>query len=341
MKQYRIAIIGASGLVGRELIKVLEERQFPVADLKLFAGFKSIGESIPFLGEKYTIEPCILNRIKGCDIAFFAGGDTASREYAKELAASGTLVIDNSNTFRLDPAVPLVVPEVNPYAVDSHKGIIANPNCSTIQMVMVLKPLEVKAGLEKVIVTTFQSVSGTGKDAIEELRTQTENILHDKPIEQKIYPHQIAFNLIPQIGNFSPDGFCEEEWKLMNETRKILEIPSLTVSATTVRVPVMRSHSESLYIETTHPLSIDALRFLYLEAPGVKLVDEPANNIYPTPLYADGEDSVFVGRIRKDPGINTGVHMWVVADNLRKGAALNAVQIAELVTSGIYASQTP
>ena len=337
MKKYRIGVIGAAGLVGKEILQVLADREFPVGELRLFTKAKSVGEKVTFCNETHIIEPASLDRLRGCDIAFFAGGDQASEEYACQLADSGTMVIDNSNTFRLNNDVPLVVPEVNPYAVQNHRGIIANPNCSTIQMVVALKPIQVKAGLSRVIVTTFQSVSGTGKEAVEELVTQTKSVLSDKSITQNVYPHQIAFNLIPQIGSFSTDGFCEEEWKLMLETRKILEMPDLPITATTVRIPVIRSHSESLYVETKIPIPVETIQTLYLQSPGVKLIDEPEKNKYPMPVFADGTDAVFVGRIRRDPYIPTGIHLWVVADNLRKGAALNAVQIAELITANVYA----
>lgn len=344
MKQYKVGIVGAAGLVGKEILQVLQSREFPVGELRLFTKAKSLGEKVTFCNKTYEIEQASLGRLRGCDIAFFAGGDKASEEYARQLADSGTLVIDNSNAFRLNDDVPLVVPEVNPYAVQNHRGIIANPNCSTIQMVAALKPIQVKAGLSRVIVTTFQSVSGTGKEAIEELVTQTKIFLSDKQVTQSdkqaaqnIYPHQIAFNLIPQIGSFTADGFCEEEWKLMNETRKILEMPDLPITATTVRIPVMRSHSESLYVETQNCIAVEAVQTLYLQSPGIKLIDEPEKNKYPMPVFADGTDAVFVGRIRRDPYIPTGIHLWVVADNLRKGAALNAVQIAELITANVYA----
>lgn len=337
MQNYKVGVVGAAGLVGKEILQVLQSREFPVGELRLFTKAKSIGEKVTFCNETHIIEPASLDRLQGCDIAFFAGGDKASEEYACKLALSGTLVIDNSNAFRLNNEVPLVVPEVNPYAVENHKGIIANPNCSTIQMVVALKPIQVKAGLSRVIVTTFQSVSGTGKEAIEELLTQTQSLLSNKSITQNVYPHQIAFNVIPQIGNFAQYGFCEEEWKLMLETRKILELDDLPVTATTVRIPVIRSHSESLYVETKKDISVETLQTLYLQSPGIQLIDEPEKNKYPMPIFADGQDAVFVGRIRKDPHIPTGIHLWVVADNLRKGAALNAVQIAELVTSNVYA----
>lgn len=341
MERYKIAIVGAGGLVGKEILQILSERNFPVKDIRLFAQSKSIGKTLTFQDKAVPIEQTNLEKVQGSDIAFFAGGDTASKDFAYELAKRGTVVIDNSSFFRMEQLVPLVIPEVNPYAVREHAGIIANPNCATIQLVMALKPIQVKAGLSRIIVTTYQSVSGTGREAIAELENQSMAVLQGEKVTPQIYPYQIAFNLIPQIGEFSPNGFCEEEWKIINETRKILEMPDLPVAATTVRVPVFYSHSEAVYVETKSQLSLESLNLAYLEAPGVKVMDPHLENQYlekkyPLPLNIRGTDDVFIGRIRHDLHIRNGLHLWVVADNLRKGSALNAVQIAELLTSGVY-----
>src|SRR5208283_194374 len=266
-------------------------------------------------------------------LALFSAGGSISKKFAPIAAQAGAVVIDNSNAWRMDPKVPLVVPEVNPGAALSHSGIIANPNCSTIQMVVALKPIYDAVGIRRIVVTTFQAVSGTGKRAIEELRTQVLDIMHGREAVRQIYPHQIAFNCFPHIGPFLENGFTEEEMKMVHETRKIFSDPEIRVCATTVRIPVIYGHSESINIETRKPISPEEVRRLLEAAPGVKVIDDPSRGVYPVPLNAAGADETLVGRIRRDPSVENGLAMWVVADNIRKGAATNAVQIAEILLS--------
>lgn len=327
--QYNVAVVGATGAVGREMVKVLEERKFPVGELRLFASARSAGERIAFQGEDRPVQLLTKEVFHGADIALFSAGLTISREYVPIAAQAGAVVIDNSSAFRMAAEVPLVVPEVNRHALRSHKGIIANPNCSTIQMVVVLKPLHDLFRIKRIVVTTFQSVSGTGKEAMDELLEETQALLSFQEVHPKVYPIQIAFNCLPHIDDFLPNGYSKEEMKLLNETRKILEDPTIRVTATTVRVPVYVSHSESVNIETEKKLSANVARAILSTAPGVQLYDDPQRRIYPTPLEVAGQDEVYVGRIREDESIPNGLNLWIVADNLRKGAALNAVQIAE------------
>ncbi|WP_297209416.1 MULTISPECIES: aspartate-semialdehyde dehydrogenase [Thermodesulfovibrio] len=328
-EKYVVAVVGATGAVGNEMIAVLEERDFPVETLRLFASERSEGVRLNFKGEEIPVETLKEDSFKGIDIALFSAGAERSRIWAPVAAKSGCVVIDNSSQWRMDPEVPLVVPEVNPYDLKWHKGIIANPNCSTIQMVVALKPIHDVAKIKRVVVTTFQSVSGTGKKAMDELLQQTVALLNFKDIEIKVYPHQIAFNVLPHIDKFLDNAYTKEEMKMVLETQKIMGDPSIKVTATTVRVPVFRGHSESVNIETERKLSAQQVRELLSKAPGVIVIDNPEKNEYPLPIYASGKDEVFVGRIREDESIPNGINMWVVSDNLRKGAALNAVQIAE------------
>lgn len=328
-EKYVVAVVGATGAVGNEMIAVLEERDFPVETLRLFASERSEGVRLNFKGEEIPVETLKEDSFKGIDIALFSAGAERSRIWAPVAAKSGCVVIDNSSQWRMDPEVPLVVPEVNPHDLKWHKGIIANPNCSTIQMVVALKPIHDVAKIKRVIVTTFQSVSGTGKKAMDELLQQTVALLNFKDIEIKVYPHQIAFNVLPHIDKFLDNAYTKEEMKMVLETQKIMGDPSIKVTATTVRVPVFRGHSESVNIETEQKLSAQQVRELLSKAPGVIVIDNPEKNEYPLPIYASGKDEVFVGRIREDESIPNGINMWVVSDNLRKGAALNAVQIAE------------
>ena len=331
MAGYDIAVVGATGAVGREMLKTLEERRFPVRSLRLLASARSAGQTMLFQDKPYKVEIATSESFAGCQIALFSAGGATSLELAPHAWSSGCVVVDNSSAWRMDPDCPLVVPEVNAHALDgfAKKGIIGNPNCSTIQMVVALKPLHEAAGLERVIVSTYQSVSGAGQKGIEELSHQTIATLNFKEIEVKAFPHQIAFNLIPQIDSFLEDGYTKEERKMIQETRKIMGLPTLPVSATCVRVPVMIGHSEALTVDLKRPLTLEeaqkALRFM----PGLTLLDQPAEKIYPLPLEAAGKDDVFVGRLRLDPSLPQTLHLWVVSDNLRKGAALNAVQIAE------------
>jgi len=332
--QYNVAVVGATGAVGREVVEVLEERKFPVGELRLFASERSAGERITFQNEDHPVELLTKEVFHGVDIALFSAGLAISREYAPIAAKAGSVVIDNSSAFRMVEEVPLVVPEVNRHTIHSHKGIIANPNCSTIQMVVALKPLHDLFRIKRIVVTTFQSVSGTGKEAMDELLEETQALLSFQEVNPKVYPIQIAFNCLPHIDDFLPNGYSKEEMKLVNETRKILEEPSIQVTATTVRVPVYVGHSESVNIETEKKLSANEARAILSTAPGVQLYDDPQRRIYPTPLEVAGQDDVYVGRIREDGSIPNGLNLWIVADNLRKGAALNAVQIAEELIKG-------
>jgi len=330
---FKVAVAGATGAVGNLMVKVLEERAFPIRELKLLASVRSIGKTLPFRGADIAVEELTEDSFKGVDLALFSAGSAISRQFAPIAVQAGTVVVDNSSAWRMDPRVPLVVPEVNPEAALSHSGIIANPNCSTIQMVVALKPIYDAAGIRRIVVTTFQAVSGTGKRAIEELRVQVEDIAGGREAVRQVYPHQIAFNCFPHIGAFLDNGFSEEEMKMVNETRKIFDDPEIRVCATTVRIPVIYSHSESINIETEKPISPEQVRGLLEKAPGVRVLDDPSKGVYPVPLIAAGTDDTFVGRIRTDPSVKNGLAMWVVADNIRKGAATNAVQIAEILVS--------
>ena len=331
-KLWNVAIVGATGAVGSQMIECLEEREFPVGTIKCLASGRSAGQALEFKGKAVLVEELKHDSFAGVDIAMFSAGGDRSREFCPAAAATGAVCIDNSSAWRMDPDVPLVVPEVNPDAITGYmkKGIIANPNCSTIQMVVALKPLHDAATIRRIVVSTYQAVSGTGNKAIDELRKQVGELLNGRPINCNVYPHQIAFNCIPQIDSFEESGYTKEEMKMVNETRKIMG-SDIRVSATAVRVPVFYGHSESVNIETIKKLSADEARKLLKKAPGVKLVDDPAKGAYPMPLNAGGQDLVHVGRIREDESIENGLNLWVVADNIRKGAATNAVQIAEIL----------
>ena len=331
MKQYNVAVVGATGAVGEEMTKVLEERNFPIKNLSLFASYRSAGKEYPFRGGKIAVEELQDHSFQGIDIALFSGGDAVSKHFGPLAVQAGAVVIDNGKYYRMDPKVPLVVPEVNPQDIFQHQGLIANPNCSTIQMVVALKPIYDAAGINKVICSTYQSVSGTGKEAINELKNQTKAITLQKEFNISAYPYQIAFNVLPHIGSFQENGYTSEELKMLNETKKILHAEDLSVSATTVRVPVYRAHAEDVHIETKRDISPEKARKLLAEFPGIKLIDQPEQCQYPLSLNAEGKDDVFVGRIRRDLVFKPGLVMWVVSDNLRKGAALNAVQIAEVL----------
>ncbi len=331
---YVVAVVGATGAVGTEMIEVLQERKFPVSRLVPLASARSAGGTVTFAGNEVSIEVLTKDSFAGVDIALFSAGADLSREFAPIAVKAGAVVIDNSATWRMTPEVPLVVPEVNAHDIQWHKGIIANPNCSTIQMVVALKPLHDEARIKRIVVTTFQSVSGTGKDAMEELMTECQDLLSFKSANPKVYPYQIAFNCLPQIDDFLPSGYTKEEMKMVHETRKIMGDQSIHVTATTVRVPVYIGHSEAVNIETERKLSANDARAILSTAPGVLLYDDPAHKIYPMPLEVAGKDEVYVGRVREDESIANGLNLWVVADNLRKGAALNAVQIAEHLAQG-------
>ena len=331
---YVVAVVGATGAVGTEMIEVLEERKFPVTRLVPLASTRSAGGMVTFEGNEVPIEVLTKDSFAGVDIALFSAGAELSREFAPIAVKAGAVVIDNSAAWRMAPEVPLVVPEVNAHDIQRHKGIIANPNCSTIQMVVALKPLHDQARIKRIVVTTFQSVSGTGKDAMDELMAECQDLLSFKSASPKVYPYQIAFNCLPQIDDFLPSGYTKEEMKMVHETRKIMGDQSIHVTATTVRVPVYVGHSEAINIETERKLSANDARAILSTAPGVLLYDDPAHKIYPMPLEVAGKDEVYVGRVREDESIANGLNLWVVADNLRKGAALNAVQIAEYLAKG-------
>jgi aspartate-semialdehyde dehydrogenase len=331
--EYHVAVAGATGAVGNEMIRILEEQEFPVASLKLLASSRSVGKTLDFRGESLQVEELREDSFEGVDIALFSAGAGPSRKFAPAAAESGCVVIDNSSGWRMDPEVPLVVPEVNPHAVADYrnKGIIANPNCSTIQMVVVLKPIYDAAGIERVVVSTYQAVSGTGKKAMDELTEQTRNLLTFQEVTPEVYPHRIAFNCFPHIGSFLENGYTEEEMKMVHETHKIMEDPNIRVSATTVRIPVFYGHSEAVNIQTKRKLSAKEARVLLFQAPGVRVMDNPEERIYPMPSEAAGINDTLVGRIREDISIENGLDLWIVADNIRKGAALNTVQIAGLL----------
>jgi aspartate-semialdehyde dehydrogenase len=331
--EYHVAVAGATGAVGNELIRILEELEFPVASLKLLASSRSLGKTLDFRGESLHVEELREDSFEGVDIALFSAGAGPSRKFAPAAAESGCVVIDNSSCWRMDPEVPLVVPEVNPHAAADYrnKGIIANPNCSTIQMVVVLKPIYDAVGIERVVVSTYQAVSGTGKKAMDELTEQTRNLLTFQEVTPEVYPHRIAFNCFPHIGSFLENGYTEEEMKMVHETHKIMGDPNIRISATTVRVPVFYGHSEAVNIQTERKLSAKEARVLLFQAPGVRVMDNPDERIYPMPSEAAGINDTLVGRIREDVSNENGLDLWIVADNIRKGAALNTVQIAELL----------
>lgn len=324
-----LAILGATGRVGQELLKVLEQRNFPIGELRLLASARSKDASITFRGKAYPVQEPSKEAFAGIDLVLASAGEEISKNLAPLAVEQGACVIDNSNAFRMDPTVPLVVPEVNPQALHSHNGIIANPNCSTIQLVVVLQPLHQAAGLKRVIVSTYQSVSGAGKEAMDELEQQTRAIMKDEDYKPQVFQRQISFNLIPHIDKFLDNGYTKEEMKIVNETRKILSLPNLPVTATAVRVPVLVSHSEAATVELDRPLSPAQAREVLADSPAIEIWDNPDEGIYPTPIEAAGQDPVYVGRIRRDTSSDTGLNMWIVADNLRIGAALNAVRIAE------------
>ncbi|TLY27764.1 MAG: aspartate-semialdehyde dehydrogenase [Nitrospirae bacterium] len=330
---YRVAVVGATGAVGAQMIEVLDERKFPVHQLCPLASSRSAGVTVLFQGQEVSVKLLTKDSFEGVDLALFSAGREVSKEFAPIAVKAGAMVIDNSSAWRMDKDVPLVVPEVNAQDLAGHRGLVANPNCSTIQMVVALKPLHDAARIKRIVVTTFQSVSGTGKEAMDELMDECKDLLLFKQPRPKVYPFQIAFNCLPQIDDFLPSGYTKEEMKLVHETRKIMGDPSITVTATTVRVPVYIGHSESVNIETERKLTANEARALLSTAPGVQVYDDPAHAVYPMPLDAVGKDEVYVGRIREDESIPNGLNLWVVADNLRKGAALNAVQIAELLVT--------
>jgi len=331
-KKFNIAVAGATGAVGNQMIRCLEEMNFPANSIQLLASSRSVGRQLRFKGDLVDVKELKENSFKGVDIALFSAGGGTSEKFAPFAAKDGCVVVDNSSAWRMDPQVPLVVPEVNPHAIAQHteKGIIANPNCSTIQMVVALNPIHKKYGIKRIVVSTYQAVSGTGKKAIDELFDQTRAIINFLNYETSVYPHRIAFNCLPHIDTFLDNGYTKEEMKMVNETRKIMEDDSIGVTATTVRVPVFFGHCESVNIETIEPVSAADVKVLLENTPGVRVIDDPKKNMYPLAIDAAGQDLTLVGRIRNDESIPNGINMWIVADNIRKGAATNTVQIARI-----------
>ena len=329
MRDYHVAIVGATGLVGQEFIRILLQRNFPMASLRLLASDRSAGRKLPVGNREIEVEETTADSFEGVEIALFSAGAEQSRHFSPIAAKAGTVVVDNSSAWRMEKDVPLVVPEVNPEDIRLHKGIIANPNCSTIQMVVALYPLHKVNPIRRIVVDTYQSVGGTGIAAVEELKTQARQVLEGQATVPHVYPHQIAFNVLPEIDVFLDNGYTREEWKMLEETRKIMHADDIAVSATCARVPVMVGHSEAVHVEFSRLMEADEARQILSRAPGVRVLDDPAISLYPQSWSAVGTDETFVGRIRKDISHPNGLAMWIVADNLRKGAALNTIQIAE------------
>lgn len=334
-KKFNVAVAGATGAVGNQIIDCLEEQNFPIKSIKFLASARSVGRKLRFRGDLIDVQELTEDSFKGVDIALFSAGGNTSLHFAPIAAKDGCVVVDNSSAWRMDPDVPLVVPEVNPSAVAQYtrKGIIANPNCSTIQMVVALHPIHQNYRIKRIVVSSYQAVSGTGKKAIDELFDQTRAMIDFLDYKKEVYPHRIAFNCIPHIDAFLENGYTKEEMKMVNETRKIFGDDSIQITATTVRVPVFFGHSESVNVETEKPLTAEAVRELLANSPGIKVMDDPSSNLYPMAIDAAGQDLTLVGRIRKDESIPNGINMWIVADNIRKGAATNTVQIAEFVAT--------
>lgn len=329
MSECKIALIGATGAVGQVFLSILEERNFPASDIRLCASERSFGKEIKVRGEKLIVEEATPQLLSEVDFVFISASGSVSRQMAPLAVDQGAIVIDKSSAFRMDPTVPLVVPEINPGDLHDHHGIIASPNCTTTPMVMALKPLNEANPAKRIVAASYQSVTGTGASAGEELLAQSRDVLDGKNASMDVYPHQIAFNVLPHVEEFLENGYTTEEMKMQNETRKILHAPDLKVSTTCVRVPVMVSHAEAINVEFTDPISPGEVREILSTMPGVRVVDDPQANVYPMPVQSEGEDDVFVGRIRKDISLDNGIAMWLTCDNLRKGAALNAIQIAE------------
>ncbi len=328
-KELNVAIVGATGLVGQELIKMLLERRFPTKSLRLLASSRSAGKKIMVAEREIEVEETNQHSFEGADLAFFGATTEVSRQLVPGAAKAGAVVIDDSSAWRMEPEVPLVVPEVNGNDLEQHKGVTAIPNCSTTPIVLALWPIHKVNPIRRVIADTYQSVSGTGASAVAELREQTRAVLEGKSVAPHVYPHQIAFNLLPEIDVFMDNGYTKEEWKMIQESRKIMHEPDLAISATCVRAPVFVGHSAAVHIELTHPMAVDEVRSILREAPGITVQDEGSISLYPQPWTAAGHDDVFVGRLRQDASHPNGIAMWVVSDNLRKGAALNSIQIAE------------
>ena len=333
MKKVNVAIIGATGAVGREMIKILEERNFPVENLKLLASARSVGIEIPFAGKILKVEEATENSFEGMDIVLGAASNALAKRFAPHIKAAGADLVDNSSAFRMDSDVPLVIPEINPEDVKKHNGIISNPNCSTIITLTAVNALNLASPIKSMIASTYQAVSGAGAGGPVELLSQTEAILNNKPVENNVFAHQIAYNLIPKIGSVSDEGYTTEEMKMQNEGAKIMHLPNLKVSCTCIRVPVVRSHSISVLVKTEEPVSVEKARELISNAPGCRYVEDMDNEIYPMPLETSDQDIVFVGRIRPDLTDENGLNIWCCGDQVRKGAATNAIQIAELLVN--------
>jgi len=338
MAGYRVAVVGATGAAGQMTLRILEERKFPVRELRAFASERSVGKTVPFAGEPVRVEKVSPEAFRGVEIAFFSAGSAQSKEHAPLAVQAGAVVVDKSNAFRMDPAVPLVVPEINAHALGQHRGIVASPNCTTVVTVMALAPLHRAARIRRVVATSYQAVSGAGVNGVEDLRQQTLAWARGEAIVPRFFPHQIAFNLIPHIDRFGPGGYTGEEWKLVNEVRKILETPDMPISPTTVRVPVFTAHSVAVNVEMEEKVTVERARELFGRFPGLRVVDDPGQARYPMPLTVEGQDDCVVGRIREDLSHERALNFWVVGDQLRKGAATNAVQIAELL-AGTTASR--
>ncbi|GAB4385578.1 MAG: aspartate-semialdehyde dehydrogenase [Elainellaceae cyanobacterium] len=330
---YRVAILGATGAVGAELLLLLAERNFPISELKLLASPRSAGQRLTFKGEELTVEAVSDRAFEGIDLVLASAGGSISKEWATRIVEAGAVMVDNSSAFRMDPAVPLVVPEVNPQAVAGHRGIIANPNCSTILMNVAVYPLHQVQPVQRMVVATYQSASGAGARAMEEVKQQARAILDGQVPEAKLFPYPLAFNLFPHNSALNELGYCEEEMKMVNETRKIFEVSDLRITATCVRVPVLRAHSEAINLEFSSPFSVEQAREILSKAPGVQLLEDWQANYFPMPMEASGQDDVLVGRIRQDISNPNGLELWLSGDQIRKGAALNAVQIAELLVA--------
>jgi len=332
-EKYNVAIVGATGAVGQVFLQILEERNFPIDELRLLASSRSAGKKVKFKGEEYTVQELTHDSFKGIDIALFSAGGGRSKEFAPSAVKAGAVVIDNSSAFRMDKDVPLVVPEVNPDDAFKHNGIIANPNCTTIIMVVALKPLHDYGKIKRVVVSSYQSASGAGAKAMQELMDQTKAWVNGEPLKVEAFQHQLLFNVIPHIDVFMENGYTREEIKMYNETKKIMGDDSIEVTATCVRVPVLTAHSEAVTVETEKKITVEKAKELFSNAPGIQVLDNPEKNEYPMPLFVSGKDDCYVGRIREDISKENSLNFWVVGDQLRKGAALNAVQIAELLIS--------
>ena len=328
-----VAVVGVTGAVGQEFLSILEERRFPFSTLRVLASSRSAGKKVPFKGKEYTVEELTQNSFKGVEIALFSAGASRSREFASAAVKAGAVVVDNSSAFRMDPDVPLVIPEINPQKIKEHKGIIANPNCSTIIGIVPVWPLHRINPVKRMVVSTYQAASGAGMSAMLELESQSREILAGKPPTKNVFPHQIAFNCFSHNSALGPNGYNEEETKLVKETRKIFDCPEIAITATCIRIAVMRAHCESINLEFTNPITPDQVREILKKAPGVTVLDDREHNRFPMPIDATGKDDIFVGRIRQDESLpdNRGINLWVSGDQLRKGAALNAIQIAELL----------